>query len=287
MNAAVRGILFLMLGTVIDGGTNVPPAFAQGSSGQATSSNAPSPSQPPPSPEISAQPAPLPGRFPPQGWPMPVEDQKPHTFALADVLDFSPTGEGDARWDFEGWHGGDYNRLWFKSEGDQSFTQAERNIDVQLLYGRFIKRYYDFQIGGGVQTATFQGRNVTRGQAVIGVEGFVPYRFDLETLFFVSHKGDVSGRLTFLREYLLTQKLILQPRVETNVAGQRVEEFSVGSGLNNIELGIRVRYEIRREFSPYVGLSFDRSFFGAADLLRADGQDPSQLRFVFGVRAWH
>lgn len=259
---------------------------------------APSTSTPPPSSEAqdaAAKPTPkagqppqqVPVRFPPPGWPMPVDDTKPHTFALADVLDFTPGNDGDVSWDFEGWRGGDYNRLWFKSEGEQSFTQAERNLDAQLLYGRFIGRYYDFQIGGGLQTATFQGRNVTRSQAVVGVEGFVPYKFDLETLFFISHEGDVSGRVTFLREYLLTQRLILQPRVETNLAAQRVDEFSVGTGLNNIEFGLRVRYEIRRQFGPYIGVSFDKSFFGTADLLRAEGRDPSQLRFVFGVRAWH
>ena len=211
------------------------PAFAGGSSNQQ-----------PPAPE----------RFPPQGWPMPVGDQMPRTFVLADVIDVTPDGDhSDISWDAEGWHGGDYNRLWFKSEGEQSFTRAERSIDAQLLYGRFIKKHYDVQIGGGVQTATFQGRNVTRGQAVVGVEGFVPYRYDLETLLFISQDGDVSGRVTFLRDYLITQRVVLQPRVETNIAAQRVEEFSVGSGLNNIEVGVRLRYEIRREFGPYVGLS--------------------------------
>ena len=236
-----------------------------------------------PSAGTSQQSAP-PDRFPPAGWPMPVHDTRPRTFALADVLDFSPAG--NANWDFEGWRGGDYNRLWFKSEGEQSLTRAERNLDVQLLYGRFIKRFYDFQVGGGVQTATFQGRNVTRGQAVIGLGGFVPYKFDLETLLFISHEGDVSGRVTYLREYLLTQRLILQPRAETNIAVQRVDEFFVGSGLNNVELGIRLRYEIRREVGPYVGFSLDKSLFGTADLLRAEGRDPAQFRFVFGVRAW-
>ena len=84
----------------------------------------------------------------------------------------------------------------------------------------------------------------------------------------------------------MTQRVVLQPCVETNVAGQRVEEFTVGSGLNNIELGVRLRFEIRREFGPYVGLSVDRRFFETADLTRAEGKDPSQVRFVFGVRAW-
>jgi len=218
---------------------------------------------------------------------MPVDDQKPHTFAVADVLDISPRGdESDVRWDMNGWHGGDYDRLWFKSEGEQSFRGGQRDIDVELLYGRFVKKYYDVQIGGAVQTATFRGGNVTRGQLVIGLEGLVPFKYDLETLLFISQDGDVSGRVTFERDYLITQRLILQPRFETNIAAQRVEQFGVGSGLNDIELGVRLRYEFRREFGPYAGLSFDRSFAGTARLVRAEGGDPSQLRFVVGLRAW-
>lgn len=225
--------------------------------------------------------------FPPPGWPMPVHDNKPHTFIVGDVLDISPRGdESDISWDMNGWYGGDFNRFWFKSEGEQSFTEADRNIDAQVLYGRFVKKFYDLQIGAGVQTATFQGRNVTRGQAVFGVEAFVPFKSDLETLLFVSQDGDVSGRVTFIRDFFVTQRLLLQPRVETNVAAQRVEEFTVGSGLNNLELGVRLRYEIRREFAPYVGVSVDQRFFETADLIRAEGKDPTQIRFVFGVRAW-
>lgn len=224
---------------------------------------------------------------PGKDWPSPVDDAMKHIFVLADVLEFRAGREdSDFRWDIEGWRGGDFNRLWFKSEGEQSATKPERDIDLQLLYGRFIKRYYDFQIGARAETRTFRGASVTRGQAVIGIEGLVPYRYDLEALLFISHQGDVSGRFTFTRDLLMTQRWILQPRFETSIASQRVERFGVGRGLNDIELGLRLRYEIRRKFGPYVGISYDRSFFGAADLVRQDGGDPRQLRFVVGVRVW-
>ncbi len=224
---------------------------------------------------------------PPKDWPHPVEDEMKHTFVLADVLEFSPKGdESDFRWDLEGWYGGDFNRLWFKTEGEQGAIRPERNIDFQLLYGRFVKRYYDLQIGGRAETRYFRGASVTRGQAVIGIEGLVPYRYDLEALLFISHQGDVSGRFTFTRDLLMTQRWILQPRFETNIAAQRVERFGVGRGINDIELGLRLRYEIRRKFAPYVGISYDRSLFGTADLIRQDGGDPSRVSFVVGVRVW-
>ena len=103
---------------------------------------------------------------------------------------------------------------------------------------------------------------------------------------FIDQNGAVSGRLTLTKDLLLTQRLILQGRLETNAAVQRVEKFTTGSGLNNLEFGVRLRYEIRREFAPYVGVSLERSFGETATLVRQDGGDPSQVRFVVGVRAW-
>lgn len=224
---------------------------------------------------------------PPKDWPSPVDDEMKHTFVLADLLEFSPKGdESDFRWDVESWYGGDFNRLWIKTEGEQAAIRAERNIDLQLLYGRFIKRYYDLQIGGRAETRYFRGASVTRGQAVIGIEGLVPYRYEIEALLFISHQGDVSGRFTFTRDLLMTQRWVLQPRFETSIAAQRVERFGVGRGLNDLELGLRLRYEIRRKFAPYVGVSYDQSFFGTADLARLDGRGPRQWRFVTGVRVW-
>ncbi len=227
-----------------------------------------------------------------EGWPSPVNDQENHLFTLFDVLEYRPqTGGGesasDYRWDIEGWYGGDYNRLWFKSEGQRDTAfKADYDVDFQLLYGRFIRKYYDFQVGGRVETQSFRGRNVTRGQTVIGIEGLVPYNYELEAALFVDQNGKVSGRLSLTKDFLLTQRLILQGRFETNAAVQRVERFTTGSGLNNMEFGVRLRYEIRREFAPYVGVSLDRSFGETATLVRQDGGDPSQVRFVVGVRMW-
>ena len=225
-------------------------------------------------------------------WPSPVNDQENRLFTLIDVLEYRPKtsgGEstGDYRWDIDGWYGGDYNRLWFKSEGQQDTAfKADYDVDFQLLYGRFIRKYYDFQIGPRVETQTFRGRNVTRGLGVIGIQGLVPYNYEVEAALFIDQNGKVSGRLSLTKDLLLTQRLILQGRFETNVAFQRVEKFTTGSGLNNLEFGVRLRYEIRREFAPYVGFSLDRSFGETATLVRQDGGNPSQIRFVAGVRMW-
>jgi copper resistance protein B len=225
-------------------------------------------------------------------WPAPVNDQERRLFTLIDVLDYRPRigggqGHDDYRWDVEGWYGGDYNRLWFKSEGQRDTAfKADYDVDVQLLYGRFIQKHYDLQIGGRVETQSFKGRNVTRGLGVIGIEGLVPYNYEFESALFIDQGGAVSARLSFTKDLLLTQRLIFQARFETNAAVQRVERFTTGSGLNNLEFGVRLRYEIQREFAPYFGISLDKSFGETATLVREDGGNPSQVRFVLGVRAW-
>jgi copper resistance protein B len=230
--------------------------------------------------------------LPPQHWPAPVNDQEHRFFTLVDVLDYRPKisggqGHDDYRWDIEGWYGGDYNRLWFKSEGQRDTAfKADYDVDFQLLYGRFIQKHYDLQIGSRVETQSFKGRNVTRGMGVIGIEGLVPYNYEFESALFIDQNGAVSARLSFTKDLLLTQRLIFQTRFETNAAVQRVEKFTTGSGLNNLEFGARLRYEIRREFAPYIGISFDRSFGETATLVRQDGGDPTQIRFLVGVRAW-
>jgi len=277
-SATLSVILICLLGAVI-------------ASAQPTSSTTPSPapSATPTSTSTAQSNGSGQGNLSPgKDWPSPVDDEMKHTFVLADVLEYRPARDGgDFRWDIEGWHGGDFNRLWFKSEGERDTAlKANYDIDVQMLYGRFVKNYYDFQVGVRVETQSFRGANVTRAHAVIGIEGLVPYRYELETALFLSHQGDVSGRVSFTRDYLLTQRWILQGRVEVNAAAQQAERFTTGRGLNNIEAGLRLRYEIRRKFGPYVGISYDRSFFRTADLVRQDGGDPKQLRFVVGVRVW-
>lgn len=234
----------------------------------------------------------LPNLLPGHDWPSPVDDAERRTMVLVDVLEYRPqtrsTGsQSDYRWDIEGWYGGDYNRVWFKTEGQRNTAfKADYDVDFQLLYGRFIQKYYDFQIGGRVETQTFRGANVTRGLAVIGIEGLVPYSYQIEPSLFIDQNGAVSARLAATKDLLMTQRLILQLRFETNAALQRVEEFTTGSGLNNVEFGVRLRYDIRRGFSPYVGVSLDRSFGETATLIRQEGGSPSQVRFAMGVRMW-
>lgn len=221
-------------------------------------------------------------------WPSPTEDDDNHSFVLFDLLEYQESsGPGSVRWDAVGWFGGDYERLWIKSEGTQS-TRADQGgeTELQVLYGRLISPYFDMQVGGRVVSRWGQGAERTRAYAAIGIQGLSPYQFEIEPTIFISTKGQVSGRLTASYDQLLTQRLILQPRFETSFALQKDEAFGIGSGLGGAEVGLRLRYEIRREFAVYVGVTHARSFGNTSQLLRAEGESTRQTNMLAGVRIW-
>jgi copper resistance protein B len=223
------------------------------------------------------------------GWPSPVDDTATYSFLLFDLLEYQRNTDGlDAlRWDILGWLGGDYNRFWFKSEGRKVFSSREGSeVEAQALYGRLIAPFFDLQVGLRYDQRLQRGANPTRVYAVIGVQGLAPYWFDIEPTLFISNKGQVSVRLTATYDVLLSQRLVLQPRLETNLAFQKDEAIGIAAGLNDVELGGRLRYEIRREFAPYIGVTWKESIGATHRLTVREGGDPSHLAFVAGVRLW-
>ncbi len=189
-------------------------------------------------------------------------------------------GRDAYRWDGEGWFGGDINRLVVKSEGEGVFRGAA-TAEVQALYARAIDPYWNLQagvrqdLGGGSRT-----------YATIGVEGLAPYWFDVEGALFLSDKGDVLGRVEAWYDQRLTQRAFLQPRIELNLAAQDVAGSGMGAGLSQAELGLRLRYEIAREFAPYVGVSWERRYGATARFARAEGEGTGGFALALGVRTW-
>ncbi len=183
----------------------------------------------------------------------------------------------------EGWWGTDRNKLWIKTEGEYDFGRDRfAEAELQALWSRPISRYFDFQAG---VRRDFEP-DPSRTYSVIGVQGLAPYWFEVGAALFVSGHGEVSARIEAEYELLLTQRLILQPRTELNFAAQNVDALGIGRGLSTAELGLRLRYEIKRQFAPYVGVTWTRSVGETADFVRADGGDPSALSFVAGLRFW-
>ena len=221
-------------------------------------------------------------------WPDPIADHAPLTYAFFDLLEYQRVGRMNAlRWDSLGWRGGDWRRFWLKSEGSVDLgARTSGAADLQALYGKLIAPFFDLQIGARVEQRYERGVSPTRVFAVVGLQGLAPGRFDIEPAFFVSNKGNVSGRFTATLDLLQAQRLILQPRFETDFAAQRDDAFGVEPGIGDVEAGLRLRYEIRREFAPYVGVSYRQSLGATRTRAIREGVAPHELQIVVGVRTW-
>lgn len=221
----------------------------------------------------------------------PVEDSPIRSYFLFDQFELTTpryTGGdkgGEAlRFNTIGWIGGDYNRVWLYTEGTKPRGGKMEDLDVQILYGRLVAPFWDLQAG----LRYYKPRPEVAGRTygVLGFQGMAPYRFGVQAAAFISERGDLSARAELEYELLLTQRWILQPRFATNVALQEVKEQGIGRGLNDIELGLRLRYEIKRELAPYVGVSWQKRYGGTAQFARTRGDAVEEWRLVAGVRVW-
>ncbi len=204
-------------------------------------------------------------------------------FVMFNLAEYQPRrGQDGFRWDGEGWYGGDINRLTIKTEGEGRFGEGVDEAEVQALYSRAIDPYFNAQVG----IRQDLGRGARRTYATVGFEGLAPYWFEVEGALFLSDKGDVLGRLGGYYDQRLTQRLILQPRVELNFAAQDVPASRIGAGLSTAEVGLRLRYEIKRQFAPYVGVSWARKVGQTGRYARADGEDAASAGLVAGIRIW-
>lgn len=191
-------------------------------------------------------------------------------------------GRDGYRWDGEAWFGKDLDRLVVKTEGESSFREGVESAEMQALYSRAVGPYFNLQ--AGVRHDFRPSPN--RTYATIGFEGLSPYMFEVEGALFLSTKGDLLGRLEGYYDQRITQRLILQPRIEFNFSAQDVPENRLGAGLTDAELGLRLRYEIRRQFAPYIGVSYVAQTGRTADFTLAEGKDSTTTSFVAGVRVW-
>jgi len=223
-----------------------------------------------------------------KNWPQPVEDSQIYHMALFDLLEYRAYDSGPATmtWDFVGWLGGDYNRLWIKTEGDMNLSRGNGvEGDLQVLYGRLIAPFWDFQFGVRQNLITGPNRsNNSRTYAVLGLQGLAPGYFEIEPSLYISDRGEVSGDITVSKDFYLTQKLVLQPRFEGQFSFKEDRQFDTASGVNQTDLGLRLRYEIRREFAPYIGVSWQQKYGGTASIARSEGDPASAVAFVVGVR---
>ncbi len=193
----------------------------------------------------------------------------------------SNRGKPVTSWDVDGWIGTDYNKFWLKSEGERVDGTLE-SAEFWGLYSRNIATFWDAQIGLRHDT-----QPVSTTYAVFGVNGLAPYYFETEAHGFISEHGDITARLKTENEFLITQKLILQPYAELNLSAQKVADQDIGAGITDAQLGLQTRYEITKRIAPYIDVHYGQKFGATKSIAENNREDSSEavgsigLRFIF------
>ncbi|MBB6575554.1 copper resistance protein B [Xanthomonas arboricola] len=203
-------------------------------------------------------------------------------YVLLDRLETFDTTRGSGQdWEARAWIGGDIDRLWLRSEGERQDGRTQA-ASVEAFYGHAISPWWDLLVGARQDI----GAGEHRSWAAFGVQGLAPYKFETEATLYVGSGSRAALRLEGEYEVLLTNRLILQPRVEADIALTDDDRRGVGSGLEQVEVGLRLRYEITRRFTPYVGWVHSRSFGDTARRAAIDDEPARDSRFVAGLRIW-
>ena len=179
------------------------------------------------------------------------------------------------------WVGKDLNKAWFKIDAEYVDSTLEE-FEFQALYSRAVAPFWDFQVGWRHNTQP----KPTTDWLALGFKGLAPYWFEIDGGLFIGDGGQVNVRVQAEYEIMLTQKWVLSPEATVNIYGQTDEEHEIGSGLSDTQLGLRLRYEIKREFAPYIGINWNQKYGKTADFARAAGAVTNDLQFVAGIRAW-
>ncbi|HEY8568716.1 copper resistance protein B [Microbulbifer sp.] len=181
------------------------------------------------------------------------------------------------------WFGSDFNKLWLKTEVEREDGETT-DSELQALYSRAVAPYWDLQVGVRHDFKLEGGDS--KNWAAIGFNGLAPYFFEVDSALFLGEDGDSAFRLEAEYELLFTQQWILSPEIEMNFYGQNDPDTHTGSGLSDIEAGLRLRYEFTPQFAPYIGVNYEKKFGNTADFVRMEGEDTSETTWVIGLHAW-
>lgn len=190
-------------------------------------------------------------------------------------------GKNGYRWEAEAWLG-DLDHFAIKSKGEGTIGAGIDQAEVQALYSRALDPWWNLQLGVRQDIRPLPPRT----WATLGIEGHAPYQIAVHAAAFLSDKGQLAARIEGAYDQRITQRLILQPRIEFNMSAQNMPDQRIGAGLASTELGLRLRYEIRREFAPYLGINWTWSAGRTADYARADGKDTAEGSALVGIRFW-
>jgi copper resistance protein B len=213
---------------------------------------------------------------------MTMDDRAPVGKFSVDQFEWRNAGNADiVAWDAHAWYGTDYDKVWLRTEGQQARGSTDE-ATAELLWNRVFARWWSSQLG----LRHDLGEGPPRDWLAVGVQGLAPYFFEIEATAYLGDKGRTAARAKARYEMLFTQRLVLEPEFELNAYGMDDPDNGVMSGLSDLQLGLRLRYEIRREFAPYVGAVWIHRLGQTADLARDAGEEVVEVQVVAGVRFW-
>jgi len=199
------------------------------------------------------------------------------------VLEIRSTDGSDPKvLEADAWIGKDLNKAWFKADIERIDGETKQ-AEVQARFSRAIAPFWDFQLGLRHDSKPAEE---TRSWAVLGLRGLAPYFFDIDAALYIGEEGRTQLGFDTEYEVMLTQQWVLSPELQVNLFGKSDAVLGQGSGLSDIELGLRLRYEIKREFAPYIGVNLESKFGETADFAQDKGEDTSDVQYVAGIRAW-
>jgi copper resistance protein B len=209
-------------------------------------------------------------------------DEENFASLIVDRLEsqISDSGAG-ITYDAQAWYGKTYDRLVLRVEGRGSHDDID-DARNEILWGHALTPFWDSHLGLRYDA----GIGTDRPWFAFGFQGLAPYWIYVEATGYIGEEGRAAFRLETEYDILLSQKLYLQPRLEVNIYSQNDKSRAVSAGLSDIEAGVRLHYEIVREFAPYVGVEWDARFGTAADAMAAQGVSTEVLQLVAGVKFW-
>jgi copper resistance protein B len=212
---------------------------------------------------------------------MGMDDRASFGKVMLDRLEWRDADESTYEWEAAAWYGGDFNKVWLETEGEH-VEGSVADARVELLWDRILTAWWNTRLGAREDS----GEGPTRHWLAFGVAGLAPGFIEMEAMAYVGDHSRTALRLSADYDLLITQRLVLQPEAELNFFGRDDPERLIGAGLSDLELGVRLRYEFRREIAPYLGVSWSKRFGDSADLAQAAGHDPDEVSWVAGIRAW-
>jgi copper resistance protein B len=226
---------------------------------------------------------------PPDHFPATLHDNRVYVFTLFEKLEYRIADDDDTPdhigWEAQGWVGRDFHKFWWKHEGEAVFDGPDSGeTETDLLYSRLVTPFWNFQMGVQYANEWDTDDYQDRWSGVLAFQGTAPYKFELDNALYVSEDGDVTFACEAEYDLRITQRLVLQPLAELHVAFQDISQRDLGAGITDVTLDLRLRYEIKREFAPYIGIRYRFLVGETADIAEEAGEDTTQLYFMAGVR---